>query len=171
MSAPATSPYAAWVSWLEAFRRGENPPVDGLGPIDGRLGSYVEARLLDRISAAFADRVRQWQTALGERIVARPPDGPADAAALLRDAVERLDPLTRLAASPLLPRSLGASMHALLGAVRDGARSALDDAWRRRIEEPVEPVELRRPVPTGPVGAPVGAPAGGSVRTPVRTPA
>ena len=70
VSAPPRGGYAAWVSWLEAFRRGEDPPTEGLGPVRGGFGSYVEARLLDRLSAAFAERVRQWQTALGDRIVA-----------------------------------------------------------------------------------------------------
>jgi hypothetical protein len=129
-----TSTYAAWVSWLEAFRRGEDPSVDRLPRVGAGLGSYVEARLLDRIAAAFAERVRQWQTTLGRRIVAAPPADAAEAQAILRDAVQRLEPLARLAASPLLPRSLGASLHAALVEVRDGARSALDDAWRRRAE-------------------------------------
>lgn len=129
-----TSTYAAWVSWLEAFRRGENPPTDRLPRVGAELGSYVEARLLDRIAAAFAERMRQWQTALGERIVAAPPENAQDAQAVLREATARLEPLVRLAASPLLPRSLGASLHGALVDVREGARSALDDAWRRRHE-------------------------------------
>lgn len=135
MSAPARGGYAAWVSWLEAFRRGENPPTEGLGPVRGGFGSYVEARLLDRLSAAFAERVRQWQTALGDRIVAQPPDGPVAASALFADAVARLEPLTRLADSPLLPRGLAVSMHDMLRTVREGARSALDEAWRRGLED------------------------------------
>lgn len=153
--------YAAWVSWIEAFRRGENPPTDGLGPITNALGSYVEARLLDRISVAFAERIRQWQTSLGDAIVARPPDGPVAASAMLRDATARLDPLMRLATSPLLPRSLGASMHEMLGQVRDGARTALDESWRRRVadglgEVPSQrgPDALRRSARSGMPGAP-----------------
>lgn len=135
MSAPARGGYAAWVSWLEAFRRGEDLSIDGLGPVRGGFGSYVEARLLERLSAAFAERVRQWQTALGGRIVAQPPDGPVAAAALYRDAVARLEPLSRLADSPLVPRPLGMSMHDMLRTVREGARSALDEAWRRGLED------------------------------------
>ena len=134
VSVPTTGAYAAWVSWLEAFRRGENPPTDRLGPISGHLGSYVEARLLDRLSMAFAERVRQWQGALADRIVAHPPTGPAEASAFMREAMVRLDPLSRLAGSPLLPRSLGASMHTVLADVREGARAALDEAWRRQAE-------------------------------------
>jgi hypothetical protein len=135
VSAPARSGYAAWVTWLEAFRRGENPPTEGLGPVRGGFGSYVEARLLDRLSAAFAERVRQWQTALGERIVAQPPDGPVAAGAIFHDAIARLEPLARLADSPLLPRALAVSMHDMLRTVREGARSALDEAWRRGTED------------------------------------
>ncbi|GAA4863793.1 hypothetical protein [Actinomycetospora straminea] len=135
MSAPPRGGYAAWVSWLEAFRRGEDPSTAGLGPVRGGFGSYVEARLLERLSAAFAERVRQWQTALGDRIVAQPPDGPVAAAAILQDAVVRLEPLVRLADSPLVPRTLGVSMHDMLHTVRDGARAALDEAWRRGLED------------------------------------
>lgn len=146
MSAPARGGYAAWVTWLEAFRRGENPTTDGLGPVRGGFGSYVEARLLERLSTAFAERVRLWQTSLGDRIVAQPPDGPVAAASLLQDAVIRLEPLTRLADSPLLPRSLAVSMHEMLRTVREGARTALDEAWRRGLEDdhaPGMPVQRR----------------------------
>jgi hypothetical protein len=150
VSAPARSGYAAWVSWLEAFRRGEDPSTDGLGPVRGGFGSYVEARLLERLSTAFAERVRQWQTSLGDRIVAQPPDGPVAAAALFQDAVARLGPLARLADSPLVPRPLAASMHEMLAAVRDGARTALDEAWRRGLEDehaPGMPSQRRVDVP------------------------
>ncbi len=165
---PTRGGYADWVSWVEAFRRGENPPTDGLAPISGGLGSYVEARLLDRMSAAFTDRVRQWQTALGDAIVARPPEGPVAASAMLRDAVARLDPLTRLATSPLLPRSLGASMHEMLGQVRDGARTALDEVWRRRVEEGVGelPVQRGPDVTRRPTRTAAGAPARGAIARP-----
>jgi hypothetical protein len=155
MSAAVRSGYGAWVSWLEAFRRGEDPPTAGLGPVRGGFGSYVEARLLERLSTAFAERVRQWQTALGDRIVAQPPDGPVAAAAMLQDAVARLEPLAKLADSPLVPRPLAASMHEMLGAVRDGARTALGEAWRRGLEDVhapgmpaqrrAEPPPVRRP--------------------------
>lgn len=130
------STYAAWVSWLESFRRGEDPPTDRLPRVGPGLGSYVEARLVDRVAAAYAERVRQWQTTLGERIVAAPPADAAEAQAILREATVRLEPLARLAASPLLPRALGASLHAALVDVREGARTALDEAWRRRLELP-----------------------------------
>lgn len=154
------STYAAWVSWLEAFRRGENPPTDGLRPISSDLGSYVEARLLDRVAAAFAERVRHWQTGLGAQVVARPPSGPAEAAEMLREAVTGLDPLVRLAASPLVPSSLGASMHTVLAGLRDGARSAVDDAWRRQAENTenpsADPVPGRSALPL-PRGAAQGA--------------
>ena len=135
MSAPVRGGYAAWVSWLEAFRRGEDPSTEGLGPVRGGLGSYVEARLLEKLSTAFAERVRQWQAALGDRIVAQPPDGPVAASAILRDAIARLEPLTKLADSPLVPPALGASMRDMLAVVREGARAALEEAWRRGLED------------------------------------
>lgn len=168
----STSTYAAWVGWLDAFRRGEDPPADALPPIGPGLGSYVEARLLERVAAAFGERVRQWQTALGERIVAHPPADPAEAGAMLRDAVGRLESLERLASSPLLPATLGASMHSALGEVRDGARSALGDAWRRQAEDADE--DLRRAAGRAPqpgrrapgVELPAGRAAGRDAGTP-----
>lgn len=168
-----TSTYAVWVSWLEAFRRGENPPADRLRPISADLGSYVEARLLDRVAAAFAERVRHWQTSLGAQVVARPPAAPSEAADMLDRAVAGLDPLDRLAASPLVPASLGASMHTVLAEVRDGARSALDDAWRRQAEETGEetgsavedpvPATSALPRPRGAIRVERGAPRTRSV--------
>lgn len=137
MSRPTPGGYAAWVSWLGAFRRGDDPSTEGLGPIDGRLGTYVEARLLDRLAVAFADRMRQWQGALGDRIVAHPPEDADQAAAMLREAADRLGPMVRLAASPLLPRSIATSMHEVLDQVREGARTALDEAWQRQLADEV----------------------------------
>lgn len=147
--------YAMWVAWIEAFRRGENRDTAGLSPIDGRMGSYVEARLLERLSAAFSERVRQWQTVLGARIVAAPPGDEAGVSALLRDAASGLEPLARIAGSPLLPRSMSLAMHDLLGQVRAGARDAVEES-ARRVREPVhEPRRARvtrrpanSPVPT-----------------------
>ena len=127
--------YAMWVAWIEAFRRGENRDTAGLPPIDGGMGSYVEARLLERLSAAFSERVRQWQSVVGERIVAAPPVDEAAVTALLRDAAPGLEPLARLAGSPLLPRSMSLAMHDLLGQVRAGARDALEES-SRRVREP-----------------------------------
>jgi hypothetical protein len=167
VSAPPRGGYAAWVSWLEAFRRGEDPSTDGLGPVRGGFGSYVEARLLERLSAAFAERVRQWQTALGDRIVAQPPSGPVAAAAMLHDATTRLAPLVRLADSPLVPRPLAHSMHEMLRAVRDGARTALEESWQRGLEDDHAPgMPAQRGV--DPLRSPAGAGRPGRPLTPSR---
>ncbi len=147
--------YAMWVAWIEAFRRGENRDIGGLPPIDGGMGSYVEARLLERLSAAFSERVRQWQSVVGERIVAAPPVDETAVTAMLRDASPGLEPLARLAGSPLLPRSMSLAMHDLLGQVRAGARDALEESSRRVREPEVEPRVPRVPrrAPSGPVPA------------------
>ncbi|NMO92486.1 hypothetical protein [Actinomycetospora sp. TBRC 11914] len=131
--------YAMWVAWIEAFRRGENRDTAGLPPIDGGMGSYVEARLLERLSGAFSERVRQWQTVLGAQIVAAPPTDDAAVSALLREAASGLEPLARVAGSPLLPRSMSLAMHDLLGQVRAGARDAVEESARRVREPEVEP--------------------------------
>lgn len=128
--------YASWVSWLDAFRRGEEPSAAGLDPVDARLGPYVEARLLARVDTAVTDRVRQWRAALAEAVMARPPVDAARVAELLRDADRRLQPLVRLAASPLLPAAVAATLGAALDGVREGGRAAVDEARRRLLEEP-----------------------------------
>ncbi|MCD2192314.1 hypothetical protein LQ327_02745 [Actinomycetospora endophytica] len=145
--------YAMWVAWIEAFRRGEDRDTTGLPSIDGGMGSYVEARLLERLSAAFSERVRQWQSVVGERIVAAPPVDEVAVTALLRDAAPGLEPLARVAGSPLLPRAMSLAMHDLLGQVRAGARDAVEESSRRAREpaaEPRVPRVTRRP-PNGPV--------------------
>ena len=147
--------YAAWVAWIEAFRRGENRDTTGLPAIDGRMGSYVEARLLERLSTAFSERVRQWQTVLGDRIVAAPPADEAGVTALLRDAASGLEPLARIAGSPLLPRSMSLAMHDLLGQVRVGARDAVEES-ARRVREPVHEPRVAR-VARRPANSPVPA--------------
>jgi hypothetical protein len=147
--------YAMWVAWIDAFRRGENRDTAGLPSIDGRMGSYVEARLLERLSAAFSERVRQWQTVLGARIVAAPPGDEAGVTAVLRDAASGLEPLARIAGSPLLPRSMSVAMHDLLGQVRVGARDAVEES-ARRVREPVHEPRVAR-IARRPANSPVPA--------------
>jgi hypothetical protein len=147
--------YAMWVAWIQAFRRGEDRGTEGLPPIDGGMGSYVEARLLERLSAAFSERVRHWQSVLGQRIVAAPPADEAAVTAVLREAAPGLEPLARVAGSPVLPHSMSLAMHDLLGQVRAGARDAVEESCRRVREpasEPRVPRVARRPAP-GPVPA------------------
>jgi hypothetical protein len=154
--------YALWVAWIEAFRRGENRDTAGLPPIAGGMGSYVEARLLERLSAAFSERVRQWQTVLGARIVATPPGDEAAVTALLREAASGLEPLARIAGSPLLPRSMSLAMHDLLGQVRAGARDAVEES-ARRVREPVAEPRVAR-VARRPANTPVPAQRTAGVR-------
>lgn len=149
---PSPGSYAGWVSWLEAFRRGEEPDLEGLEPIDGRLAPFVEARLLDRLSAAVTERVRRWRATLAEDVMAAPPTDEAAVAVLLGDATRRLDPLERLAASPLLPTEVAAAMRVALVEVRDGAREALKDARRRMDEETLELPVVRHTEPTARTG-------------------
>lgn len=152
--------YASWVAWIDDFRRGDDRGLESLPAIDGRMGTYVEARLLERLSAAFSERVRTWQTALGRRIVATPPRDEAQVAALLRDAAPGLEPLARVAASSRLPRPMAAAMHDLLAHTRAGARDAVRES-ARRLREPELPPRLprqRRTAVTAPPAA-SGAPS------------
>lgn len=149
---PTTSPgagtYANWVGWLEAFRRGDDVPVDDLDPVDGRLGPYVEARLLDRLSAAVTERIRRWRSDLADDVIAAPPADEPAVTALLAEASRRLGPLERLASSPLLPAEVTTAIGAALAELRAGARDALEDARRRMVEETVELPVVDRPVGT-----------------------
>ncbi|WP_018334194.1 hypothetical protein [Actinomycetospora chiangmaiensis] len=147
--------YASWVGWIDDFRRGDDRGLEALPPIDGRMGTYVEARLLERLSAAFSERVRTWQTALGRRIVATPPRDEAQVAALLRDAGPGLEPLARVAASSRLPRPMAAAMHDLLAHTRAGARDAVRES-ARRVQEPELPPRLPRQPRAG-AGAPAAS--------------
>jgi hypothetical protein len=158
--------YANWVAWIDGFRRGDDAGLESLPPIDGRMGTYVEARLLERLSAAFSERVRAWQTSLGHRIVATPPTDEAQVAILLRDAAPGLEPLARVAASPRLPRPMAAAMHELLAHTRAGARDAVRESARRLREPELQPKLHRAPRPTAApvVPAPRDPGALGSVR-------
>jgi hypothetical protein len=127
------------------------------------MGSYVEARLLERLSAAFSERIRQWQTVLGSQIVAAPPADEAAVTALLREAAAGLEPLVRVAGSPLLPRPMSLAMHDLLGQVRAGARDAVEESARRVREPELEP-RLQR-VARRPANSPVPAQRGAGPRT------
>lgn len=143
-AAPPAGAYAAWVAWVEDFRRGDDREPGGLCPLDGRMGSYLEARLLERLSGAFSERVRAWQRDLGQRIVSGPPTDAAAGSALLREAGPRLDPLARVAAAPQIPRAVAGAMHALLGEVRAGARASVEESHRRHREPEREPRLPRR---------------------------
>ncbi|MEJ2868962.1 hypothetical protein WCD74_14410 [Actinomycetospora sp. OC33-EN08] len=160
--------YAAWVAWIDAFRRGDDGGLEGLAPIDGRMGTYVEARLLERLSLAFSERVRAWQGALGERIVARPPADDAAVAALLREALPALGPLVRVADSPVLPHAVAAAMHDLVAQTRAGAEDAVRESARRLREPELQP-RLRRSPRSRTEPAPATPPAGSRVPAP-RTP-
>ncbi|MCD2190152.1 hypothetical protein [Actinomycetospora soli] len=166
--------YARWVAWIDGFRHGDDHGLESLPPIDGRMGTYVEARLVERLSTAFSERVRAWQTALGERIVTTPPVDEAEVAALLRDAAPGLEPLARVAASSRLPRPMAAAMHELLAHTRAGARDAVRESARRLREPELQPRLRRAPrrapapqspeVPAAVVPAPRDPGALGSVR-------
>ncbi|WP_433800164.1 hypothetical protein [Actinomycetospora sp. CA-084318] len=167
--------YARWVTWIDGFRHGDDRGLGSLPPIDGRMGTYVEARLVERLSVAFSERVRAWQTALGARIVAAPPVDEAEVAAVLRDAAPGLEPLARVAASDRVPRPMAAAMHELLAHTRAGARDAVRESARRLREPELQPrlqrAARRAPAAEAPapvVPAPRDPGALGSVR-PVRS--
>jgi hypothetical protein len=123
-------PYAAWASWLTAFGRGEDLPATDLVPVDDTMGPDMQARVLQRVNAAFVARQDLWSKAF-----ARDQDAfdltHLRLATTLVQARERLRPLVGLCRNDLLPESARA---ALTDALTDAVRSTqqrLADAVRR----------------------------------------
>lgn len=126
---PDHGPYAAWASWLTAFGRGEDLPVTHLAPVGDAMGPDMQARVLQRVNAAFVARQELWAKAF-----ARDRDAydltHLRLAANLVLARERLRPLVRLCRNELLPEP---ARNALTDALTDAVRSTqkrLADAVR-----------------------------------------
>ncbi len=122
-------PYAAWADWLTAFGRGEDLPDTHLVPVDDTMGPDMQARILQRINAAFVARQELWVLAF-----ARDQDAfeltHLRLATNLVQARERLRPLVRLCRNTLLPEPVRATLtDALTDAVRSTQRS-LEDSVR-----------------------------------------
>jgi len=96
-------PYAAWVSWLEAFGRGEDLPIGHLAPIDPRMGPKMFERLMVQVNKAFAARQRLWTEALGRDVRGLSGDtvtGVASVVVVLTGARRRLAPLRAFTEHP-----------------------------------------------------------------------
>jgi hypothetical protein len=126
---PVPGPYAAWASWLTAFGCGEDLPDTHLVPIGDEMGPGMQARLLQRVDAAFVARQELWV-----RAFARDRDAAEltrlRLASILVAARGRLRPLVDLSRSELLPAPARAALaDALEHAVRS-TQDSLEDAVR-----------------------------------------
>ncbi|MEV6829493.1 hypothetical protein [Amycolatopsis sp. NPDC051102] len=159
-------PYAAWVSWLAAFGRGEDLPAGHLTPIDADLGPQMAERLARHVAEAFHDRLRRWQTAFSrdqQLLTARPEQAVTVLAVVLADARKRLGPLVAFTVHPGLPAELRTSLADSLRDSISSAQQSLEDAVRDA------PAELRNavrqnslePALTRPAAPPPAGPARG----------
>lgn len=159
-------PYAAWVSWLAAFGRGEDLPAGHLAPVDAGLGPQLAERLARHVAEAFHDRLRRWQNAFSrdqQLLTARPEQAVTVLAVVLADARKRLGPLVAFTVHPKLPAELRTSLADSLRDTISSAQRSLEDAVRDA------PAELRNavrqnslePALTRPVAPPPSGPARG----------
>jgi hypothetical protein len=136
-------PYAAWVSWLAAFGRGEDLPAGHLAPFDVELGPQMAERLARHVADAFHDRLRHWQDAFSrdqQLLLAQPERAVTVLPVVLADARKRLGPLVALTIHSGLPAELRTSVADALRKTISSAQGSLEDSVRDA------PVELRNAV-------------------------
>lgn len=122
--------YAAWVSWLDAFARGEDLPSEHLQPVDASMGPQMHARLVERIAAAFEARCAAWGAVL-QRDLDAAARRIGSHAAVLVDARVRLGAVARFVASPLLPEALQSALRTSLESMVRSSQESLEDSARR----------------------------------------
>lgn len=127
--------YANWAGWLDAFARGEDRPTTGLVPVDESLGPAVNARLLNRIAAAFTRRTGLWSQTLDRRISAATRlGGLPELAATLVTARAGLRPVWALADCALLPAELRTELRRALTEMLEQTQRSLEDSARRELD-------------------------------------
>ncbi|HEX4722841.1 MAG TPA: hypothetical protein VH333_10030 [Pseudonocardiaceae bacterium] len=136
---PSTEgPYAAWVSWLAAFGRGEDPPSGHLTRVDQSLGPEMLARLTSHVATAFHDRQRRWSDALvrDQQLLRIDPANAGTAiAVVLHNARALLAPLVAFTAMPLFPTELRENLRTALAQTVRSAQQTLVDSAREAPEE------------------------------------
>jgi hypothetical protein len=160
----AHGPYAEWVSWLDAFGRGEDLPSGHLTVVDERLGPQMVGRFLDRLEIAFRARADRWADTLRRHLDVGPLGTPTELAAILVAARGRLRPLSALAADPRLPEQVRTNLSTALREMTEQAQDSLERAVRRkpgadRLIAAVRENRLTVAPPTPPVASPGAPPA------------
>ncbi len=138
-------PYAAWVSWLEAFGRGEDLPGTHLPPISEDMGPHMQERLLRHVSEAFHSRQRRWSAAVQrdrQLLLVDPARAATALAVLMHNAKNVLGPLREFTEHPRFPPELRKSLRVALRDSVTSAQRSLEDSTREA------PAELRAAVRT-----------------------
>lgn len=157
----AHGPYAEWVSWLDAFGRGEDLPSGHLIAVDEHLGPQMLGRLLNRLEAAFRVRAERWGDALRRHLDAGPLSSPTELAAILVAARGRLRPLTALAADPRLPGQVRTSLSTALRDMTEQAQDSLEQSVRRKpagVETLIATVRENRLTAVSAIAPPAASP-------------
>ena len=127
--------YASWVSWLDAFARGEDLPDQHLSAVNEQLGPHMQQRLLQRVAAAFEARARMWNETLSRHLAASVAGEPAELGALLVAARGRLQPLRALSTDHRLPAEVRQSLAEALSEMIRGSQENLEHSVRRAPQE------------------------------------
>ncbi len=130
MSVQVPGQYQAWTSWLDAFARGEDLPMNHLRAIGSDLGPYMQERLVERLAEAFTARVGVWNRTVTDRLCSaqrRGMDGLAGTLVQLRGQVR---PLIRLSESPLVPAELRAQLREAVTTLVESAQDSLERSAR-----------------------------------------
>ncbi|MFD9736270.1 hypothetical protein [Umezawaea sp. NPDC059074] len=139
----APGPYAAWVSWLEAYGRGEDLPIGHLAPIDPRMGPEMFERLMAQVDKAFTARQRRWTEALGKDLrglSGDPVNGVSAVAVVLNNARRRLGPLRAFTEHPAFTSEMQESL-------RDSLKKTVKSAQESLVKTTkYAPFELRAAV-------------------------
>jgi hypothetical protein len=153
----APGSYAAWVTWLEAFGRGEDLPDRHLQRVDGQLGPQMFERLLSHVNTAFRERQRRWNDVLVRDLRALSPSS-ADAVTaievMMTSARTRLASLRAFADHPAFPEDLRQLLRDALADTVRSAQTTLEDSTRRAPFEVQSAV--RRNTMTVPLTRPTG---------------
>jgi hypothetical protein len=131
-------PYAAWVSWLDAFGRGEDAPSGHLTPVDQGLGPEMLARLTAHVATAFHDRQRRWSAALvrdQQLLLADPANAGTAIAVILHNARTLLAPLVAFTALAVFPAQLRENLRTALEQTVRSAQQSLADSAREAPEQ------------------------------------
>jgi uncharacterized protein (DUF2267 family) len=138
-----SGPYSVWVTWLSAFGRGEDPPVEHLPVIDERYGPAMLERLMQHVAAAFDARQKRWQEALRrdqDLLLVETGNAVTAMAVVLVDARARLAPLVALTRTAALPEPVRDTLRDALEKTVRSSQQTLDDSSRDG------PAELRNTI-------------------------
>jgi hypothetical protein len=126
----ADGPYARWVTWLDAFRRGDVDDPVGLAPMTPeQFGPAVFGKLALRCAGAFDARLALWASAL-QRDLDR-ANAAGDISAALQNARRRGQALHTFTSSSLIYADLATTLQEALDKTLEAANEALEASARR----------------------------------------